>query len=143
MIFLNTGSSRANVSASLTDSNQEEKILKKSDQSFHFYRSLVSLLSPERDKRVLISFAIHLLVVFESIMFRRFFSPLTLLLAPAAGFQGTAFVARSPSLGQSRACSSSALSMSTIAVVGASGLTASECVYQALQNGDNVVGLTR
>ena len=33
--------------------------------------------------------------------------------------------------------------MKTIAVVGASGLTASECVYQALQNGDNVVGLTR
>eukprot|EP00586_Coscinodiscus_wailesii_P001059 CAMPEP_0172480910 /NCGR_PEP_ID=MMETSP1066-20121228/6440_1 /TAXON_ID=671091 /ORGANISM="Coscinodiscus wailesii, Strain CCMP2513" /LENGTH=242 /DNA_ID=CAMNT_0013242725 /DNA_START=211 /DNA_END=939 /DNA_ORIENTATION=+ len=33
--------------------------------------------------------------------------------------------------------------MKTIAVIGASGLTASECVYQALQNGDNVVGLTR
>jgi len=33
--------------------------------------------------------------------------------------------------------------MKTIAVFGASGLTASECVYQALQNGDNVVGLTR
>jgi nucleoside-diphosphate-sugar epimerase len=33
--------------------------------------------------------------------------------------------------------------MKTIAVVGASGLTASECVFQALQNGDNVVGLTR
>ena len=39
--------------------------------------------------------------------------------------------------------SRSALCMKTIAVVGASGLTASECVYQALQNGDNVVGLTR
>jgi len=33
--------------------------------------------------------------------------------------------------------------MKTIAVFGASGLTASECVYQALANGDNVVGLTR
>jgi len=31
----------------------------------------------------------------------------------------------------------------TIAVIGASGLTASECVYQALNNGDAVVGLTR
>jgi uncharacterized protein YbjT (DUF2867 family) len=39
--------------------------------------------------------------------------------------------------------SSSALCMKTIAVFGASGLTASECVYQALQNGDTVVGLTR
>lgn len=35
------------------------------------------------------------------------------------------------------------LDMSTIAVIGASGLTASECVYQALKNGDDVVGLTR
>lgn len=33
--------------------------------------------------------------------------------------------------------------MKTIAVFGASGLTASECVYQALKNGDSVVGLTR
>jgi hypothetical protein len=39
--------------------------------------------------------------------------------------------------------SESALCMATIAVFGASGLTASECVYQALQDGDNVVGLTR
>jgi hypothetical protein len=31
----------------------------------------------------------------------------------------------------------------TIAVFGASGLTASECVYQALRDGDTVVGLTR
>jgi hypothetical protein len=35
------------------------------------------------------------------------------------------------------------LCMKTIAVFGASGLTASECVYQALKNGDTVVGLTR
>jgi len=33
--------------------------------------------------------------------------------------------------------------MKTIAVFGASGLTASECVYQALKDGDKVVGLTR
>jgi len=33
--------------------------------------------------------------------------------------------------------------MKTIAVFGASGLTASECVFQALKSGDNVVGLTR
>ena len=31
----------------------------------------------------------------------------------------------------------------TIAVIGASGLTASECVYQALKEGDTVIGLTR
>jgi len=52
--------------------------------------------------------------------------------------------ARSHSFLQRRvATSSSALCMKTIAVFGASGLTASECVYQALKNGDNVVGLTR
>jgi uncharacterized protein YbjT (DUF2867 family) len=39
--------------------------------------------------------------------------------------------------------SNSALCMKTIAVFGASGLTGSECVYQALKNGDNVIGLTR
>lgn len=35
------------------------------------------------------------------------------------------------------------LDMANIAVFGASGLTAAECVYQALENGDTVVGLTR
>ena len=39
--------------------------------------------------------------------------------------------------------SSSSLCMSTIAVIGASGLTAQECVYQALKEGDSVIGLTR
>ena len=39
--------------------------------------------------------------------------------------------------------SSCSLSMSTIAVIGASGLTSRECVYQALERGCNVVGLTR
>jgi len=43
----------------------------------------------------------------------------------------------------SSSSSSSVLSMKTIAVFGASGLTASECVYQALKAGDTVVGLTR
>eukprot|EP00552_Chaetoceros_brevis_P003375 CAMPEP_0197740604 /NCGR_PEP_ID=MMETSP1435-20131217/24669_1 /TAXON_ID=426625 /ORGANISM="Chaetoceros brevis, Strain CCMP164" /LENGTH=240 /DNA_ID=CAMNT_0043330351 /DNA_START=93 /DNA_END=815 /DNA_ORIENTATION=+ len=33
--------------------------------------------------------------------------------------------------------------MKTIAVFGASGLTSSECVYQALKNGDTVIGLAR
>lgn len=31
----------------------------------------------------------------------------------------------------------------TIIVIGASGLTASECIYQSLKNGDKVIGLTR
>ena len=35
------------------------------------------------------------------------------------------------------------LCMKTIAVFGASGLTASECVYQALKSGDTVIGMTR
>jgi uncharacterized protein YbjT (DUF2867 family) len=39
--------------------------------------------------------------------------------------------------------SETALCMKTIAVFGASGLTGAECVYQALKDGDNVVGLTR
>lgn len=39
--------------------------------------------------------------------------------------------------------SSSSLCMKTIAVFGASGLTGSECVYQALKDGDTVIGLTR
>jgi hypothetical protein len=42
-----------------------------------------------------------------------------------------------------RPSTSTQLCMKTIAVFGASGLTASECVYQALKNGDSVVGLTR
>ena len=43
----------------------------------------------------------------------------------------------------STSISSSSLSMKTIAVFGASGLTSSECVYQALKNGDTVIGLAR
>ena len=33
--------------------------------------------------------------------------------------------------------------MKTIAVIGASGLTSTECIYQALKDGNKVVGLTR
>jgi uncharacterized protein YbjT (DUF2867 family) len=57
----------------------------------------------------------------------------------------TSFVGRATTLNGAvpQTSSSSALCMKTIAVFGASGLTASECVYQALQRGDKVVGLTR
>lgn len=59
----------------------------------------------------------------------------------------TAFQPSSAFLGrqqhQLRVRNDSRLCMKTIAVFGASGLTASECVYQALQNGDSVIGLTR
>lgn len=58
-----------------------------------------------------------------------------------------AFTARTGSFGLASSAStrngSTSLCMSTIAVFGASGLTASECVYQALKAGDKVVGLTR
>ena len=62
----------------------------------------------------------------------------SLLTAAAVLGTTTAFV--SP---QQRTASSSTSLDATIAVFGASGLTASECVYQALQDGDKVVGLTR
>lgn len=51
----------------------------------------------------------------------------------------TAFAPVTPS---GRTSSSTSLD-ATIAVIGASGLTASECVYQALKEGDTVIGLTR
>ncbi len=58
----------------------------------------------------------------------------TALLAGSA----SAFVAnKSPST-----VSSTAL-QANIAVFGASGLTAQECIYQALKDGDSVIGLTR
>jgi uncharacterized protein YbjT (DUF2867 family) len=69
----------------------------------------------------------------------RFTLLLALVISSTEAFQ-------SPFLGGSVAGgvqSGSALCMKTIAVFGASGLTASECVYQALENGDSVVGLTR
>ncbi|KAL3943835.1 MAG: hypothetical protein SGBAC_002086 [Bacillariaceae sp.] len=39
--------------------------------------------------------------------------------------------------------SESSLCMATVAVIGASGLTSTECIYQALKEGHKVVGLTR
>lgn len=57
-------------------------------------------------------------------------------IASASAF--SSFTGRSPTVS-----SSTTLCMKTIAVFGASGLTSSECVYQALKNGDNVIGLTR
>ena len=64
------------------------------------------------------------------------------LLFASAAILGTtnAFVAPRPN----HAISSSSTTLdATIAVFGASGLTAQECVYQALKDGDTVVGLTR
>lgn len=54
-----------------------------------------------------------------------------------------AFVRSSTSVSHASPLSSSALCMKTIAVFGASGLTSQECIYQALKDGDKVVGLTR
>jgi hypothetical protein len=68
---------------------------------------------------------------------------LAVILTPASAFQQSAFIGRSSAQLRSGVDSSSTLCMATIAVFGASGLTASECVYQALKNGDKVVGLTR
>mmetsp|Transcript_9071 Transcript_9071/g.13954 ORF Transcript_9071/g.13954 Transcript_9071/m.13954 type:complete len:277 (+) Transcript_9071:1-831(+) len=56
---------------------------------------------------------------------------------------GSAFTPSTPFIQRSAPVQSSSALDATIAVIGASGLTASECVYQALANGDNVVGLTR
>ena len=70
-------------------------------------------------------------------------SVIVMTLAATAIATTSAFTA--PSQGQHiHATATTALCMAkTIAVFGASGLTASECVYQALKNGDTVVGLTR
>eukprot|EP00578_Thalassiosira_sp_NH16_P016570 CAMPEP_0181110464 /NCGR_PEP_ID=MMETSP1071-20121207/18733_1 /TAXON_ID=35127 /ORGANISM="Thalassiosira sp., Strain NH16" /LENGTH=272 /DNA_ID=CAMNT_0023194247 /DNA_START=36 /DNA_END=854 /DNA_ORIENTATION=+ len=62
----------------------------------------------------------------------------SLLTAASAIGAANAFVAP-----QQRPTPSSTALDATIAVFGASGLTAQECVYQALKDGDNVVGLTR
>ena len=59
-----------------------------------------------------------------------------LLLAAVVG-TSSAFVA------PTRPTASSTVLDATIAVFGASGLTAEECVYQAIKDGDTVVGLTR
>jgi hypothetical protein len=61
------------------------------------------------------------------------------VLTISSALLGTATAFVSP---QRAATTATALD-ATIAVFGASGLTASECVYQALRDGDTVVGLTR
>mmetsp|Transcript_20175 Transcript_20175/g.40152 ORF Transcript_20175/g.40152 Transcript_20175/m.40152 type:complete len:284 (+) Transcript_20175:153-1004(+) len=67
---------------------------------------------------------------------------LFLLAVPAHGFSHPTVLQRSaPRRAVTR--STSSLDMATIAVFGASGLTSSECVYQALERGDTVIGLTR
>lgn len=55
----------------------------------------------------------------------------------------TAFVPRLPSNKHTISSSFNTPLSATIAVIGASGLTSQECIYQALENGDSVVGLTR
>lgn len=83
------------------------------------------------------------LVLFEQILLKMKVSSILLLsflAVPATAFRST-FVRGSSPLSVAR--SESCLYMKTIAVFGASGLTASECVYQALKDGDTVVGLTR
>lgn len=79
-----------------------------------------------------------------SVLLTAFGGPAPLL---ACAFQCSSFTSSRPFVRKGaltpRASKSSMLSMKTIAVFGASGLLASECVYQALKNGDNVVGLTR
>ncbi len=68
----------------------------------------------------------------------------TLFASTAVAFSPSSSFAHGGSgVGHSKPSSSSALSMKTIAVFGSSGLTSQECVYQALKDGDSVVGLTR
>lgn len=63
-----------------------------------------------------------------------------ILAAPAQVF-GTAF--QGVSAQQQLQRGGSALKMKKVAIFGVSGLTASECAYQALRDGDSIVGLTR
>lgn len=78
--------------------------------------------------------------VFMNVVVAGFLSS-SALLAGVEAFQSS-FVRGGSSLATG-VKSESALYMKTIAVFGASGLTGSECVYQALKDGDNVIGLTR
>lgn len=73
----------------------------------------------------------------------RFASTLFLLASSASAFTSSFIGKTRVHHPISASSSNSALCMKTIAVFGASGLTASECVFQALKNGDDVVGLTR
>ena len=65
------------------------------------------------------------------------------LLSATAILGTSAFLAPTRSSTVVVASSSNTALDATIAVFGASGLTAQECVYQALKDGDKVVGLTR
>lgn len=56
-----------------------------------------------------------------------------------SGFAGS----RAGPVATARTNDSTMLCMKTIAVFGASGLTGSECVFQALKEGDTVIGLAR
>jgi len=67
----------------------------------------------------------------------------TELMGHRSSFVKVSSFSASPSKAVASSNIKSQLFMKTIAVIGASGLTASECVYQAIQNGDNVVALTR
>lgn len=64
------------------------------------------------------------------------------VLTISSALLGTATAFVSPRRASGTTTAATALD-ATIAVFGASGLTASECVYQALRDGDKVVGLTR
>ena len=79
----------------------------------------------------------------DTMLFPRLMLASFLVLAPGAALRSSFFTGGKLSSVHQSSSSSSALCMKTIAVVGASGLTGTECVYQALQNGDKVVGLTR
>lgn len=71
-------------------------------------------------------------------------SSLHRLVLLGAATAASAFVAPPPRGNPAAAAPPSTTSLeATIAVFGASGLTAQECVYQALRDGDKVVGLTR
>jgi uncharacterized protein YbjT (DUF2867 family) len=75
----------------------------------------------------------------------KFSSVFTLLFAVSSSvdaFQST-FIRGSSSSALPAVQSPSALCMKTIAVIGASGLTSQECIYQALKDGNSVIGLTR
>lgn len=73
-----------------------------------------------------------------------FFTISALFASTAIAFSpSSSFVRGGSGVGYSKPLSSSALNMKTIAVFGSSGLTSQECVYQALKDGDSVVGLTR
>ena len=63
-------------------------------------------------------------------------------LLAAAAFLGTATAFVAPHQRTTITSTSTSLD-ATIAVFGASGLTAQECVFQALKDGDSVIGLTR